>query len=258
LGLEAHDVAVRFGGLVALDGVTLGAPSGSITGLIGPNGAGKTTLFNVCSGFQKAQSGQIVLDGADVTKLGAVSRARAGIGRTFQRLELFWRMTVRENIEIAVEACETTDNPLSLLNLKRVGRRRNEEIAERADELLEVLGLTDRATVLAGQLSTGQGRLLELARCLARKPSILLLDEPSSGLDVNETAEFGDLISKLVLDSDVGVLLVEHDMSLVLRICRRITVLDFGKVLFEGTPEEVNRSGEVQAAYLGRAVGEVE
>jgi ABC-type branched-subunit amino acid transport system ATPase component len=252
LGLEAKDVQVRFGGLVALDGVSITAPSHVVTGLIGPNGAGKTTFFNVCSGYQVAQHESTTLDGVEITGMGAVARARAGIGRTFQRLELFWRMTVLENIELAVEAQSTTDSPLSLLNLRPTGRRKASDIRDTADEYLRLLGLSEKAETPAGQLSTGQGRLLELARCLAREPKMLLLDEPSSGLDKDETASFGEIIQKVVSEKGVGVLLVEHDMSLVLRICGRITVLDFGKMLFEGTPSEVSGSSEVQAAYLGR------
>lgn len=251
MGLEARDVAVRFGGLVALEGVSLVAPSGMITGLIGPNGAGKTTLFNVCCGYQRAMRGTVVLNGQDVTALSAVARARAGLGRTFQRLELFQAMTVGENVEVAVTAREMGDNPLSILGWGARTRRRS-AVASEADDILRLVGMAGLRELPAAQLSTGQGRILELARCLARAPRMMLLDEPSSGLDVRETAELGDLICKLVNEMGVGVLIVEHDMSLVLRICERISVLDFGRLLFEGTPSEVRSSPEVQAAYLGQ------
>lgn len=251
MSFEARDVKVRFGGLVALDGVSVVAPMNAITGLIGPNGAGKTTFFNVCCGYQRAETNTVLLNDVDITNLSAVARARAGLGRTFQRQELFWDITVRENIELAIEATSATDHPLWLIGAKMGGKKRRREVREKAEAAMELVGLTDVADTAASQLPTGQGRLLELARCLAREPRILLLDEPSSGLDVSETAEFGELICKLVAETDVGVLLVEHDMSLVLRICHRITVLDFGKELFEGTPGDVKVSSEVQAAYLG-------
>ena len=253
MGLEAHEVVVRFGGLVALDRVSIQAPSGAITGLIGPNGAGKTTLFNVCCGYLSPQAGTIRLNSEDVTRLSAVARARAGFGRTFQRLELFWSMTVRENIEIAIEARSVTDNPLSVLGVSGRSLRQPAVIRRLTDQLLEDVGLSMQSEFAAGQLTTGQGRLLELARCLARAPQFLLLDEPSAGLDARETAVLGDLICSLAGENGLGVLLVEHDMSLVLRICNEITVLDFGKELFHGSAEEVRNSPVVQAAYLGEA-----
>jgi ABC-type branched-subunit amino acid transport system ATPase component len=252
--LLANDVVVRFGGLVALDGISISAPVGDITGLIGPNGAGKTTLFNVCCGYQIAQQGTVSLDDVDITHTSPVKRARAGIGRTFQRLELFWSMSVRENVELAAEAQLASDDPRWLLGIRARGARYNKQRRAAADHALEMVGLVDRADANAGQLSTAQCRLLELARCLAREPRILLLDEPSSGLDTSETARFGDLICQLVEDTGVGILLVEHDMKLVLRICQRITVLDFGKLLFEGKPDEVQGSSEVQSAYLGQSI----
>ena len=252
-GLTASDVTVRFGGLVALDGVTIQAPAARITGLIGPNGAGKTTMFNVCCGFQRADEGRVVLSGEDVTKSSPEHRARKGLGRTFQRMELFWSMTVRENVELAVESLHVRDDPLTQLGIVGGGRRVASTVTDRAQQLIEFTGLGDVADRLASEISTGQGRLVELARALARDPSILLLDEPSSGLDPRESAAFGELLVQLVAERQCGVLMVEHDMSLVLNICDWIHVLDFGKPLMEGTPADVRGSDDVREAYLGQA-----
>ena len=252
-GLVASDVAVRFGGLVALDGVTVEAPPGRITGLIGPNGAGKTTLFNVCCGFQSPEHGTVSLDGVDVTRESPARRARLGLGRTFQRMELFRSLTVRENIRLAAESVHVADDPLTQLGLVGGGRRVRAEVTEIADDLIGVAGLGPVADQLAGEISTGQGRLVELARALARRPRILLLDEPSSGLDVTESAAFGQLLLRLVADRGIGIFMIEHDMSLVLNICEWIHVLDFGRPLMVGTPAEVRTSPEVRAAYLGQS-----
>jgi ABC-type branched-subunit amino acid transport system ATPase component len=252
-GLTASDVTVRFGGLVALDGVTIEAPSDRITGLIGPNGAGKTTMFNVCCGFQRADAGRVVLCGDDVTRNSPERRARMGLGRTFQRMELFWSMTVRENVELAVESLHVRVDPLTQLGIVGGGRRVAATVAERAQELMEFAGVDHVADRPASEISTGQGRLVELARALARDPRVLLLDEPSSGLDPRESAAFGELLTRLVAEQHCAVLMVEHDMSLVLNICDWIHVLDFGRPLMEGTPADVRKSDTVREAYLGQA-----
>jgi ABC-type branched-subunit amino acid transport system ATPase component len=250
-GLVATGIVKRFGGLVALDGAEVTAPLGTITGLIGPNGAGKTTLFNVCCGYLRPDAGRILLDGEDITGEAPARRARRGLGRTFQRMELFATLTVAENVEMAAEAVHVGDDPLSPIGLRGGGRRIRAEVRERAAEILDLVDLGPLATKVAGALSTGQGRLVELARALARQPRLLLLDEPSSGLDASETAAFGALLERIVADQSVGILLVEHDMSLVLRSCSMIHVLDFGQPLFHGTPDEVRASEVVRAAYLG-------
>jgi ABC-type branched-subunit amino acid transport system ATPase component len=252
-GLTASDVVVHFGGLVALDGVSVTAAPGRITGLIGPNGAGKTTFFNVICGFQEADRGTVLLDGVDLTKKGPASRARAGLGRTFQRMELFRSLTVRENVALAAEAAHVRDDPLSQLGVAHNGRKVKTAIAETTEELLAATGLDAMADRLAGEISTGSGRLVELARALARGPRLLLLDEPSSGLDVKESEAFGELLVRLVADRGIGILMIEHDMSLVLKICDPIYVLDFGRPLMVGTPEEVRSSPAVREAYLGQA-----
>ena len=253
-GLVADGVVVRFGGLVALDGVHVEATPGSITGLIGPNGAGKTTMFNVICGFQAAEEGTVQLDGADISKESPAHRARLGVGRTFQRMELFGSLSVRENVALAVESLHVGDDPLTQLGLRQGGRRVKTEVRETAEELLVATGLEAVADRLAGEISTGQGRLLELARALARRPRILLLDEPSSGLDVKESRAFGELLVTLVAQRGLGILMIEHDMSLVLEICDPIYVLDFGRPLMVGSPAEVRASETVRDAYLGQAV----
>jgi ABC-type branched-subunit amino acid transport system ATPase component len=251
-GLTASGVVVKFGGLVALNGVSLEAPRKRITGLIGPNGAGKTTLFNVCCGFQKPDEGGVTLDGKNLAHESPARRARLGLGRTFQRMELWGSLTVRENVELAAEAAHVGDDPLTQLGLVNGSRRIRRETRQIADELLQETGLTPLADRLASEVSTGQGRLVELARALARGPHLLLLDEPSSGLDAAESHEFGQLLVRLVRDRDLGILMVEHDMSLVLNICEWIYVLDFGRPLMNGTAAEVRNSAEVRAAYLGQ------
>lgn len=253
-GLVASGIVVRFGGLVALDGVDVAAAPGRITGLIGPNGAGKTTMFNVICGFQTANAGSVELDGADITRESPASRARIGLGRTFQRMELFRSLTVRENIALAAESIHVGDDPLSQLGVVNGGRRVAREAGEVADELLVATGLEAFGDRLAGEVSTGQGRLVELARALARRPQMLLLDEPSSGLDGRESEAFGQLLVDAVAERGIGILMIEHDMNLVLSICDPIHVLDFGKPLMVGSPAEVRASSLVRDAYLGKAV----
>ena len=252
-GLVAEDIVVRFGGRIAVDHLTVHAPRGRITGLIGPNGAGKTTSFNVCGGFLRPDTGRVLLDGQDITKAGPDARARLGIGRTFQRMELFRSMTVRENIEIAAEAAHIGNDPFTQLGLIRHARRQRHTTRERAAELLDRVGITSIAGTIAGRLSTGQGRMVELARALATEPRILLLDEPSSGLDQSESEAFGALLTGLVTEGDLGILMVEHDVNLVLSVCAWIHVIDFGKPLFAGDPVEVRNSDVVRNAYLGSA-----
>jgi ABC-type branched-subunit amino acid transport system ATPase component len=189
----------------------------------------------------------------DVTGDSPARRARRGIGRTFQRMELFRSLTVRENVEVAAESLHIGDDPLTQLGLVSGGRRVRVEVAETVDELLAATGLESVANQLAGEVSTGQGRLVELARALARRPRILLLDEPSSGLDAAESHAFGELLTGLVDLRGIGILMIEHDMSLVLNICNWIQVLDFGRPLMAGTPDEVRTSEEVRVAYLGQS-----
>ena len=230
--LEVRDVSVRFGGRLALQDVDLDAEAGDITGLIGPNGAGKTTLFNVVCGLQAPLQGRVRINGQDVTKLAPFKRARRGLARTFQRLEPFGLLTVRENVALAADAARRPD-PNAI-----------------TDELLDRLGIGDLASQRADRLPTGQARVLELARALATDPKVLLLDEPASGQDEQETAAFRTVLRE-VAASGVAVLLVEHDVQLVMDVCTRIHVLDLGQILASGTAVEVQQDEAVLAAYLG-------
>jgi ABC-type branched-subunit amino acid transport system ATPase component len=246
--LEVAGLTVAFGGLVAVDGLSLTAPPGRVTGLIGPNGAGKSTVFNACSGLVVPRSGKVRLSGRDVTRLATAKRARTGLGRTFQQIELFDSLTVLDNVLVGFEASRAGGGVYSQVIGKRGERQAGLAVAR---SLLELCGLTGLTDAQAGALSTGQRRLVELARCLAGPFSVLLLDEPSSGLDHRETEEFGRILRRVVAERGVGILLVEHDMALVMDICDEIYVMDFGTLIFQGTPGEVRRSDVVRAAYLG-------
>jgi ABC-type branched-subunit amino acid transport system ATPase component len=253
-GLAIDGVTVRYGGHIAVDAVTLAAEPGRITGLIGPNGAGKTSLFNGCSGLVSLAGGTVALDGVDLTGASPTQRARLGLGRTFQRMELFDSLTVAENVALAHEAALAGANPLRHLLARRAD---GAEVRERTRLALEQCGIDHLADRRTGALPTGQRRLVELARVLAADFRILLLDEPSSGLDVTETERFGEILRGVVAERGVGILIVEHDMALVMGICAEIYVLDFGELIFSGTPSEVVASPAVRAAYLGSTELEV-
>jgi branched-chain amino acid transport system ATP-binding protein len=236
--LEVRDVSVRFGGILAVDRVSFELDAGSVTGLIGPNGAGKTTSFNVITGLQQATSGEIWFEGHDISRARVDRRARMGMGRTFQRLEAFGSMTVRENIAVAREILA---GPRAWL------RNRHDPVV---DDLVEQIGLSPYVDVRADLLPTGVARLLELARALAIEPRLLLLDEPSSGLDESETAAFGALLAELA-GQGMAILMVEHDMDLVFDACHWIHVLEFGRIIASGTAAQIRNDPVVQAAYLG-------
>ena len=253
-GLEVRDLTVRYGGHLAVDGVTLSAPVGRLTGLIGPNGAGKTTIFNACSGLLRPSGGQVLLFDEDVTRRSSAARARRGLGRTFQRMELFNSMTVIENIALGREAGLAGSNPLRQLT---GSRKERQSVGRAVDEALEICGLTDLGRRPAGALSTGQRRLVELARAYAGDYRMLLLDEPSSGLDRAESERFGEILRRIVAERGIGILLVEHDMALVMNICEYLFVLDFGCLIFEGTPAETRSSALVRSAYLGEDEAEL-
>lgn len=247
-GLAVEDLTVRFGGLVAVDRITLNAPTGRLTGLIGPNGAGKTTTFNACSGLLRPSSGRVHLLGRDVSSLAPAQRAQRGLGRTFQRMELFDRLTVAENIAMGREALFAGSRPRGPLWQSRGERR---VIRRSAAEAIELCGIEELTKRPAGLLSTGQRRLVELARAVAGEFKLLLLDEPSAGLDVAETQQFGAILREVVARRGTGILLVEHDMALVTAVCEYIYVLDFGKLIDEGSTGAVLASDTVRAAYLG-------
>jgi ABC-type branched-subunit amino acid transport system ATPase component len=247
-GLAVEDLVVRFGGLIAVDRLSLQVPLARITGLIGPNGAGKTTTFNAISGLNRPASGWVTLMGHDVTRLSPHARALRGLGRTFQRMELFDSLTVRENVALGREASFAGSHPLRHL---RGPRREAGMIRNRVEQAFELVGIGDLRDKRPADLSTGQRRLVELARVVAGDFRVLLLDEPSSGLDKQETERFGQLLRHLVEVRGVGILCVEHDMALVMSVCEYIYVLDFGIPIFEGTTAEVASSPIVRAAYLG-------
>jgi branched-chain amino acid transport system ATP-binding protein len=235
--LEVENVTVSFGGVSALTDVDLTVDAATITGLIGPNGAGKTTLFNVVSGLQVPDTGRVLLEDREITQLKPYQRARLGIGRTFQRLEVFGSLSVRDNIRVAAE-------------ILKDWKRDAPDPRTVADEVIDRIGLRDVRTERADRLPTGMARLVEVGRALAVQPKILLLDEPSSGLDEQETDDLARLLEDLAGEG-LGVLLVEHDVPFVMGVCRLIHVLDFGNVLAVGTAAEIQRSTAVQQAYLG-------
>jgi len=239
VGLDIDVVSVRFGGLAALSDVSVSAAESAITGLIGPNGAGKTTLFNVVTGMQRPDEGTVCLDGRDLGGLSSFRRARLGLARTFQRLELFGSLTVAENIGVAAS-----------IGQRGSMRARSKVAHDIRHELLERVGLTKVANDRADTLPTGTGRLVELARSLATRPKVLLLDEPAAGQDTDETERFSKILQQLAADG-LAILLVEHDMELVMNVCHQVAVLDYGRIICTGTPAEVRADPAVQAAYLG-------
>ena len=235
--LECQDLTMNFGGAAALTDVNITAAAGAITGLIGPNGAGKTTLFNCVTGLLEPTSGRVLLEGDEITSLAPFRRARRGVARTFQRLELFTSLSVRDNIRVAGEIR---------------GRWSRSKVDPRAetDEVIELLGLTSLADRDVAEIPTGMARRVEMGRALMTRPKILLLDEPASGQDEQETEEFGELLMQLCAQG-TAILLVEHDVSLVMKVCSYIQVLDFGRVIASGTPSEIQTNPAVLEAYLG-------
>jgi ABC-type branched-subunit amino acid transport system ATPase component len=239
--LTARNVTVRFGGLVALSEVGVEVPRGGIVGLVGPNGAGKSTLFDVLSGYRRPQKGRVEFAGRDVSRLSAQARARLGIARTFQQPKLFTELTVREHVVLA--------HRLSASRAADWGDTATED--EWADGLLASLDLASDAHRMAEGLPLGVARRVELARALAGRPTLMLLDEPSSGLDETETTQFVSVLLDAARRHDVALLLVEHDVDLVMGISSQIHVLDFGRLIASGDPATVRADPAVKAAYLG-------
>lgn len=237
--LEVSNVCMAFGGAQVLSDVSLSVPGGGVTGLIGPNGAGKTTLFNIVSGLLSPKSGRVMIEGRDVTKAGPAARARRGLARTYQRLELFTSLTVRDNIRVAGEIRNTW------------GRRGRINTAAETDRTIELVGLADVADREVGELPTARARVVEVARALMTQPRILLLDEPASGQTEQETETFGRLLRHLVDERELAICLVEHDVTLVMGTCELIHVLDYGQIIASGPPDHVKNDPAVVDAYLG-------
>lgn len=249
--LECTDVTVRFGGVVAVNKVSLKVPPASIIGLVGPNGAGKSTLFSVLSGLRRPNHGRVLFEGNDITHMSAARRARLGLARTFQHPEMFSGLTVREHLQLAHRVATDRSRLWTDMVTCRGFRRPDKDETERIDLLLKGLTLGHIADRPVAGLPLGMMRLVEIARALATNPKVLLFDEPSSGLDAQETDQVMRVFELAVQRRGVSLLLVEHDVAMVLSLCNYVHVLDFGVKIGEGTPDEIRQNKEVRAAYLG-------
>jgi branched-chain amino acid transport system ATP-binding protein len=249
--LETRGLTVRYGGLAANDDVSLNVEPGQLVGLIGPNGAGKTTFIDAITGFTATSSGSITFDGSDFAGVSPSERAHRGLARTFQSLELFEDLSVRDNLLVAAERPRWYS---ALLDLLRPGRTADIDL-ENVERSIAALELSEFAERLPSDLSHGQRKLIGVARALAANPKLLLLDEPAAGLDTAESQHLGALLRQFV-EHGTAIFLVDHDMGLVLNVCDYIYVLDFGRLIAEGTPSEIRRDPAVVAAYLGEHAGE--
>ena len=248
--LEVSNLGIAFGGLQSVAQLDLSIEKGQLYGLIGPNGAGKTTVFNMLTGVYKPTEGNIILDGVDITGKSPEVISKAGVARTFQNIRLFNDMSVLDNVKVAMHNQVTYSVWTGILRLPAF-KEKEHEMDREALKLLKIFNLDGQANLKASQLPYGKQRELEIARALATKPKLLLLDEPAAGMNPNETADLMNTI-KFVRDTfDISVLLIEHDMSFVMGICEYITVLNYGRELAKGTGKEIRNNPDVIAAYLG-------
>jgi branched-chain amino acid transport system ATP-binding protein len=253
--LSARNITIKFGGLTAVDDVSFTIPQGGVVSLIGPNGAGKTTFFNVLTGLYRPTSGQVFLGEKDITAMPPHKIASWGMARTFQNIRLFNLMTAEENVMVAMHSHMKAGLLSTILRLPRQ-RREEQEGRDLARELLDFVGIGKTAEDYARSLSYGDQRRLEIARALALKPKILLLDEPTAGMNPQESVRFVEFVNRVRDEKGVSVLLIEHDMSVVMRLSERITVLDQGVKIAEGGPDDIRNNQRVVEAYLGKSGAE--